>query len=144
MGLARPNIILPDTAHLTFDRARWYLGMEARRVPVAADRRADVAAMAAAMDAKTVALIGSAPNYPFGGIDRIAELGALAMERGVWLHVDACVGGFLSPFPVTAWAGAAGLGFRRAGRYLHQRRYPQARHGAQGGALATRCCAMPR
>ena len=108
-GVAKPNIVLPDTAHLTFDRAAWYLGLEARRVPVDAERRSDVAAMAAAMDANTVALIGSAPNYPFGGIDRIAELGALASERGVWLHVDACVGGFLSPFlsrlgvPLPAW-----------------------------------------
>ena len=97
-GVAKPNIVIPDTAHLTFDRAGWYLGLEVRRVPAAADRLSDVAAMAAAIDANTVALIGSAPNYPFGGIDRIAELGALAEARGVWLHVDACVGGFLSPF----------------------------------------------
>jgi len=97
-GVAKPNIVIPDTAHLTFDRAAWYLGLEVRRVPAAADRRSDTQAMAAAMDANTVALVGSAPNYPFGGTDRIAELGALALERGVWLHVDACVGGFLSPF----------------------------------------------
>ena len=96
--VAKPNIVIPDTAHLTFDRAAWYLGLEVRRVPAAPDRRSDTAAMAAAMDANTVALVGSAPNYPFGGIDRIAELGALAQERSVWLHVDACVGGFLSPF----------------------------------------------
>lgn len=97
-GLAKPNIVIPDTAHLTFDRAGWYLGLEVRRVPAAADRRSDVAAMQAAMDANTVALVGSAPNYPFGGMDRITELGALATARGTWLHVDACVGGFLSPF----------------------------------------------
>ena len=97
-GAAKPNIVIPGTAHLTFDRACWYLGMEVRRIPTAPDRRSDVAAMQAAMDANTVALVGSAPNYPFGGIDRIAELGALALQRGVWLHVDACVGGFLSPF----------------------------------------------
>ena len=96
--VAKPNIVIPDTAHLTFDRAAWYLGLEVRRVPAAPDRRSDTAAMAAAMDANTIALVGSAPNYPFGGIDRIAELGALALERSVWLHVDACVGGFLSPF----------------------------------------------
>jgi len=96
--VAKPNIVIPDTAHLTFDRAAWYLGLEVRRVPAAADRRSDTAAMEAAMDANTVALVGSAPNYPFGGIDRIAELGMLAQAHGVWLHVDACVGGFLSPF----------------------------------------------
>ncbi|WP_240655259.1 pyridoxal phosphate-dependent decarboxylase family protein [Rhodovarius crocodyli] len=97
-GRDRPNIVIPATAHLTFDRAAWYLGLEVRRVPVTADFEADVPAMAAAMDADTIALVGSAPNYPYGAIDPIAALGALATQRGVWLHVDACVGGFLSPF----------------------------------------------
>ncbi len=110
-GLApgRGNIVIPDSAHLTFDRACWYLGLESRRVPVGEDFRADVAAMERAIDAETIALVGSAPCYPFGVFDPIAALAALAETRGLWMHVDACVGGFLSPFvaklghPVPAW-----------------------------------------
>ena len=90
--------MLPNSAHLTFDRAAEALGMEARRVPIGADLRADVEAMAARMDADTVAVVGSAPNYPFGTFDPIARLAALAAERGIWMHVDACVGGFLAPY----------------------------------------------
>jgi glutamate/tyrosine decarboxylase-like PLP-dependent enzyme len=97
-GTTRPNIVLPDTAHLTFDRAAQALCMEVRRVPVGADRRADVAAMAARMDDETVAVVGSAPNYPFGTFDPVADLAALAARRGTWMHVDACVGGFLAPY----------------------------------------------
>lgn len=97
-GTPRGNIVLPDSAHLTFDRAAEALGLEVRRVPVGPDYRADVAAMAARMDGDTVALVGSAPNYPFGTFDPIAELAALAAERGAWMHVDACVGGFLAPY----------------------------------------------
>lgn len=97
-GVSRPNIVLPDSAHLTFDRAAEALGMEARRVPVGSDFRADVAAMASRMDADTVALVGSAPNYPFGTFDPVADLAALAAARGAWMHVDACVGGFLAPY----------------------------------------------
>ncbi len=97
-GRAMPNIVVPDTAHLTFDRACWYLGITVRRVPVGAGFAADVPAMAAAMDANTIALVGSAPCYPYGVIDDITALGALAQKHGTWLHVDACVGGFLSPF----------------------------------------------
>lgn len=93
-----PNIVLPNSAHLTFDRAAEALGIEVRRVPIGQDLRADVAAMAAHMDSNTVALVGSAPNYPFGTFDPIAALAALAAERGVWMHVDACVGGFLAPY----------------------------------------------
>jgi glutamate/tyrosine decarboxylase-like PLP-dependent enzyme len=105
----RGNIVIPDSAHLTFDRACWYLGLESRRVPVGEDFRADVAAMARAIDTDTIALVGSAPCYPFGVFDPIAALAALAEARGLWLHVDACVGGFLSPFaaklgyPIPDW-----------------------------------------
>jgi glutamate/tyrosine decarboxylase-like PLP-dependent enzyme len=97
-GTTRPNIVLPDSAHLTFDRAAEALGMEVRRVAVGHDLRADVAAMAARIDDDTVALVGSAPNYPFGTFDPIADLAALAARRGAWMHVDACVGGFLAPY----------------------------------------------
>jgi glutamate/tyrosine decarboxylase-like PLP-dependent enzyme len=31
-------------------------------------------------------------------VDPIPQIGALARSRNVWLHVDACVGGILSPF----------------------------------------------
>ena len=96
--LQRPNIVLPNTAHLTFDRAAEALGVEARRVPVGAELRADVAAMAARMDAETIALVGAAPNHPFGTFDPIAEIATLAARRGVWMHVDAFVGGFLAPY----------------------------------------------
>jgi sphinganine-1-phosphate aldolase len=97
-GVTRPNIVLPNSAHLTFDRAAEALGLEARRVPIGTDLRATVDAMAARMDAETVAIVGSAPNYPFGTFDPIEGLAALAAERGVWMHVDACVGGFLAPY----------------------------------------------
>lgn len=97
-GIAGGNIVLPNSAHLTFDRAAEALRLEARRVPIGPNLRADVAAMAARMDADTVALVGSAPNYPFGTFDPIAELAALAAARGAWMHVDACVGGFLAPY----------------------------------------------
>ncbi|BDG72635.1 pyridoxal phosphate-dependent decarboxylase family protein [Roseomonas fluvialis] len=97
-GVTRPNIVLPNSAHLTFDRAAEALGMEIRRVPVGTDLRADVPAMAARMDGDTVVLVGSAPNYPFGTFDPITEIAALAAQYGAWMHVDACVGGFLAPY----------------------------------------------
>jgi glutamate/tyrosine decarboxylase-like PLP-dependent enzyme len=50
------------------------------------------------IDDNTVALVGSAPNYGYGTVDPITELGALALEHGIGLHVDGCLGGFLLPF----------------------------------------------
>lgn len=92
------ELVIPRSAHPAFDKAAHYLGLRVVRVPVAADLRADVAAMADALGPRTLMLVGSAPCFPYGLVDPIAELSALALERGVWLHVDACVGGWFAPF----------------------------------------------
>lgn len=95
---AGAELVIPLSAHPAFDKAAHYLGLRIVRVPVAADLRADVPAMAAAITPRTLMLVGSAPCFPYGVVDPIAELSALAEERGLWLHVDACVGGYFAPF----------------------------------------------
>jgi glutamate/tyrosine decarboxylase-like PLP-dependent enzyme len=42
--------------------------------------------------------VGSAPGYPHGVIDDIEELSKIALQHGVGLHVDGCLGGFLLPW----------------------------------------------
>jgi sphinganine-1-phosphate aldolase len=92
------TIVLPRTAHPAFDKAAHYLGLTTARVPVAADFKADPEAMRRAVDARTLMLVGSAPCFPYGLVDPIPELAAIAREHDLWLHVDACVGGYLNPF----------------------------------------------
>jgi glutamate/tyrosine decarboxylase-like PLP-dependent enzyme len=92
------ELVIPRSAHPAFDKAAHYLGLRTLRVPVAPDLRADVAALAAAIGPRTLMIVGSAPCFPYGLVDPIAELGELALEREVWLHVDACVGGYFAPF----------------------------------------------
>ncbi|MEL7547326.1 MAG: aspartate aminotransferase family protein [Pseudomonadota bacterium] len=96
----QPNIVLPQSAHLAFDKASHLMDIEVRRVPVKTDGsyEADTEAMAAACDANTIMMVGSAPNFPHGIIDPIEALGAVADAQGIWLHVDACVGGYFAPF----------------------------------------------
>ena len=96
--ITAPEMVLPVTAHPAFDKAAHYLGLKAVHVPIAEDLRADVAATGAALSDNTVLVVGSAPCYPFGVIDPIPELAALAAERGIPCHVDACLGGYLLPF----------------------------------------------
>ena len=98
----RGNIVLPYSAHPAFTKAARLMDLETRRVPVAPDYRADVGRMAEAIDADTLMLVGSAPCFPYGIFDPIADLGRLALERGLWFHVDACVGGYLAPFVAKA------------------------------------------
>src|ERR1700758_4893988 len=97
-GLAGPlNIVLPRSAHPAFDKAATLMEIEVRRTPLR-DFLADPQVMAGAADGSTVMIVGSAPCFPYGLIDPIEALSDLALERGLWLHVDACVGGYIAPF----------------------------------------------
>ena len=97
-GVTRARIVAPTTAHAAFDKAAHAFDLELVRVAVGADYCADVEDMAAAIDRNTVALVGSAPSFPHGVVDPIPALAELAQAKGVGLHVDACLGGFVLPF----------------------------------------------
>src|SRR3546814_165664 len=93
-GITNPNIVKPETSHPAFDKGCHLFGIEARNVPVDPDTttvRPEV--VAGQIDENTVAIVGSACNYGYGTIDPIPELSELAVERGVGLHVDGCLGG---------------------------------------------------
>lgn len=96
--ISQPEVVLPSTAHPAFDKAAHYFGVKAVRVAVGSDFRAALAATSRAVNLDTVLVVGSAPSYPHGVVDPIAELAELAQQRGVLCHVDACVGGLMLPF----------------------------------------------
>lgn len=96
--IRRPQLVVPSTIHPAFDKAAHYFGVELKKVPVGDDLRANVRAMEKAIGWRTIGLAASAPQYPHGVIDPIAELGQLAQRKGLPLHVDACVGGFMLPW----------------------------------------------
>lgn len=98
-GNRMPNVVKPETGHPAFDKACRLFGIEMRHAPIdPVTTQVDVAAMASMIDEHTVAIIGSASNYGYGTIDPISELSDLAIERGIGLHVDGCLGGFILPF----------------------------------------------
>jgi sphinganine-1-phosphate aldolase len=90
--------VLPVTAHAAFDKAAHCFGIEPIKIPVGDDCRALVDEARKAVGRNTIALVGSAPAFPHGGIDPIAQLSELARERHVGFHTDACLGGFVLPF----------------------------------------------
>jgi sphinganine-1-phosphate aldolase len=108
-GITEPTIVVPSTAHPAFAKACHYLDVAEVRVPAGPDGRADVAATAQVVDDRTALVVGSAPCYPYGVVDPIPELAAVAATAGSLCHVDACLGGWLLPFleglgePVPAW-----------------------------------------
>jgi glutamate/tyrosine decarboxylase-like PLP-dependent enzyme len=97
-GIAHPQVVAGESAHAAFTKAADYFDVELIRVPVGPDYRVDVHALADACTDDTILVVGSAPTYPQGVVDPIGDIAALALERGILCHVDACMGGFLLPF----------------------------------------------
>jgi glutamate/tyrosine decarboxylase-like PLP-dependent enzyme len=97
-GIRRPEMVVPVTAHAAFDKAAQYFKIKMVRIPVDRNYRADIRAAARAITRRTVVVVGSAPSFPHGMVDPIAELSELARQRGVGFHTDACLGGFVLPW----------------------------------------------
>jgi glutamate/tyrosine decarboxylase-like PLP-dependent enzyme len=97
--ITAPEMILPATAHAAFHKAAHYLGVKAVTVSVDPETfRADVEKVSVAITDNTIMIVGSAPSYAHGVVDPIADLAALAQKNDLWMHTDACMGGFLLPY----------------------------------------------
>ena len=108
-GIDRPQLLTAETAHPAFAKAAKYLDVEHVRLAVGDDLRLDPAAVRAGINDSTGLVVASSPCYPFGVIDPIPEIAAIAADHDVCCHVDACLGGWLLPFwerigePVPPW-----------------------------------------
>jgi glutamate/tyrosine decarboxylase-like PLP-dependent enzyme len=97
-NITEPELVVPVSAHAAFHKAAQYFGLKLRVIPLDDQFCVDVPAMEAAINKNTIALVGSACNFPYGTIDSIEQLSAIARDRGVGLHVDSCLGGFFLPW----------------------------------------------
>jgi glutamate/tyrosine decarboxylase-like PLP-dependent enzyme len=93
-----PEMLVPVTAHPALMKAAHMVSVKAVVVPVRADFTADVDAAKALFTERTILVVASAPQYPHGVMDPVADLAALAASHGVLCHVDACIGGFFLPW----------------------------------------------
>ncbi|KNC56399.1 pyridoxal-dependent decarboxylase [Thecamonas trahens ATCC 50062] len=97
-GITAPELVIPLSAHPALNKGAHLLGVKLVVVPLGPDFRADVSAFAAALSSNTIMAVASAPGYPHGVIDPVEEMAAIAADRGIPLHVDTCLGGYLLPF----------------------------------------------
>ncbi len=98
-GVTEPELVACATAHAAFEKACAYFKI--KLVSIDADPRTqklDAAKVRAAINSNTIALVGSAPQFPHGVVDPIPELSRLAVEYKIGLHVDCCLGSFVIPF----------------------------------------------
>jgi glutamate/tyrosine decarboxylase-like PLP-dependent enzyme len=97
-GIAKGRLVVPRTAHPAFAKAAHLLDVEFVQMPLGEDLRTHAEDLPAVLTENTVLAVGGAPAYPFGMIDPVPEMAAIAAERSIPFHVDACLGGFLLPF----------------------------------------------
>jgi sphinganine-1-phosphate aldolase len=105
-----PEIVFARTAHAAWLKAAKYFGLKAVVTDVEHDTlQVDPQAFADAITERTVLVVVSAPSYGHGVLDPVEAVAAVCAERGVRLHVDACIGGWVLPYaeklgyPVRPW-----------------------------------------
>ncbi len=94
----RPNVVVPSSAHFSFDKIADLLGVEVRKAQLDSQFRVDIDSVESLIDANTIALVGIAGSTEFGQIDPIDKLAKIALAQDIFLHVDAAFGGFVIPF----------------------------------------------
>lgn len=96
--ITAPEILLTHTTYPVFNKSAHALGLTIRQVPRSVDYRADLHALKQSITENTIMMVGGAPPFPYGLVDPLTEMSALAEAHGIWLHADACIGGFVLPF----------------------------------------------
>ena len=93
-----PNIVVPESAHFSFQKACDLLSLEMRMASADKSRRMDVDATVGLVDKNTICIVGVAGSTEYGMIDPITDLGKIAGENDILFHVDAAFGGMVIPF----------------------------------------------
>jgi tyrosine decarboxylase/aspartate 1-decarboxylase len=96
--VARPNVVLPESAHFSFDKACDMLSIEMRTVPSDTQYRMDVRQIPPRIDQNTIAVIAVAGTTEYGMVDPVEEIARMATDHDVYFHVDAAFGGLVLPF----------------------------------------------
>ncbi len=94
-----PEIVLPSSGHPAWEKGAEYFDLKLKIVPIDREsKKVSLESLKSAINDRTALVVASAPNFPYGTIDPVKEMGQITRDMGVLLHVDACVGGFILPF----------------------------------------------
>lgn len=94
----KPNLVVPDSAHFSFDKVSDILDVELRKASLDEDLRVSIDSVNSLIDENTIGLVGIAGSTEFGQVDPIDKLSEIALKNNIFLHIDAAFGGFVLPF----------------------------------------------
>ena len=92
------EVVLPESAHFSFDKATSYLGLRANVARLDHEGRMDVDDVQERIGRQTTCVVALAGSTELGVVDPIPDRARLCRDEGVPLHVDAAFGGFVIPF----------------------------------------------
>ncbi|MBY8982925.1 MAG: tyrosine decarboxylase MfnA [Candidatus Lokiarchaeota archaeon] len=93
-----PEIVLPISAHVSFDKAADLMDIKLRKVKLKANFELDLDHFKSLINENTCGVVGIAGTTSLGLVDPIEEIGRLIKDKDIFFHVDAAFGGFVLPF----------------------------------------------
>src|SRR3989304_6151550 len=97
-NVSNPEVVLPTSAHFSFKKICNLLRIKPVQAGLDVSHRVDPSSVERCLSKNTIALVGTAGTAELGVIDPIDKLSEIALEHGVYLHVDAAFGGLIIPF----------------------------------------------
>ena len=92
------NVVAPDTVHCSVDKLCHYLNIQLIKIKSNREHRVTVCDVLKTVNEYTACVVLSAPSYGFGIMDDVEYISPAMKERGIPVHVDACLGGFVWMF----------------------------------------------
>ncbi len=107
--IIHPEVVVPCTAHISFDKAADLLGIKLRKAKLNENYELDLTHFDSLINKNTCGVVGIAGTTSLGLIDPIEDIGKLIEGQDIFFHVDAAFGGFILPFlkklnyPIPIW-----------------------------------------
>ncbi len=98
LSVRRPRLVAPSTVHAAFHKAARLFDLDLDLVPCQPDGSVRARDMIARLGNDVALVVVSAPAYPSGAVDPVAEVSAAALAGGISCHVDSCFGGLALPW----------------------------------------------
>ena len=108
-GVFKPNLVICETGHAAAIKACNFFDIEVKMVPFDSNYQMHLRKMKNAIDENTICVYTSYPNYPIGSADQIDTIGPYCHKRGIPVHIDMCLGGFVAPFAEKDWKLPEGI-----------------------------------
>ncbi len=96
--ISHPEVIVPISAHISFDKAADLLGIKLRKINLLDNYELDLTHFESLLNRNTCGVVGVAGTTSLGLIDPIEDIGKIVQDKEIFFHVDAAFGGFVLPF----------------------------------------------